>query len=91
MSCAMDNEIFAPLNEVHAAVSGRRLLETIGDITREKKEARIVPSHALGVELRNRTGLTDEQIASVIKVLAEEGLVDTGRTINDYYIRLQDE
>ena len=55
-----------------------KVLKTVGDIEREREEAR-----------RNRTHLSDDALGDVLAELTEKGFIETGRTINDYWIRLK--
>lgn len=73
------------MDDIQMRLASSKVLKTVGDIEREREEARRVPTHALQTELRNRTHLSDDALAN----LAEKGFIETGRTINDYWIRLK--
>ena len=64
------------------------LINTIREITQEKRAAHKVPSYALGVELRNRTGMSEKSLVAHAASLEKFGLIRTGRTINDTYYEL---
>lgn len=64
------------------------LIETIREITNEKRAAKRVPCHALGVEVRGRMHMTEAQIAPLVEQLVQFGLIRTGDTINDKYYEL---
>jgi len=66
------------------------LLETIREITKEKRAAKKVPCHALSVEVRKRMHMTEAQIDSLVEPLIQSGLIRTGRTINGKYYELRD-
>ena len=65
------------------------LIDTIREITREKIEKHIVPSHALETEILSRQkGLTHEQLATQARMLAGAGRIHVGPTLNQTYYQL---
>ena len=68
-------------------LASSKVLKTIGEIEDEREKARKVPNHALRIELKNRTNLPDEALGNVLAELVEKGFIETGCTINDYWIR----
>lgn len=77
------------MDDIQMRLASSKVLKTVGDIEREWEEARRVPTHALRTELRNRTRLSDDALGDVLENLTEKGFIETGRTINDYWIRLK--
>ncbi len=77
------------MDDIQMRLASSKVLKTVGDIEREWEEARRVPTHALRAELRNRTHLSDDALGNVLENLTEKGFIETGRTINDYWIRLK--
>lgn len=77
------------MDDIQKRLASSKVLKTVGDIEREREEARRVPTHALRTELRNRTHLTDDALGNVLAELTEKGFIETGRTINDYWIRIK--
>ena len=72
--------------ELTQSLRRRDLLRVIG----EAAGARF-PHVALLRELRNRTGLPEGTLLQELDALAREGLIITGRTINDTYIKFADQ
>lgn len=77
------------MDDIQNRLASSKVLKAVGDIEREREEARRVPTHALRTELRNRTHLSDEALGDVLANLTEKGFIEKGRTINDYWIRLK--
>lgn len=68
----------------------QRLLKAIKEITERKRLGKIVPCHALGIELL-KTGISREDVVIGAALLESQGLVVSGPTINDKYYRLVEE
>lgn len=67
------------------------LIETIREIINEKRAAKKVPCHALGIEVSKRMNMTKEQITPLIDQLVQFGLIRSGDTLNDKYYELNEE
>jgi hypothetical protein len=63
------------------------IIDIIRRIEEWKTDTDIVPSHALFIEVANIYGNVDEA-RKELNSLFREGKIETGRTLNDRYIRL---
>ncbi|MBQ3812867.1 MAG: hypothetical protein II841_04805 [Bacteroidales bacterium] len=77
------------MNDIEKRLASSKVLKTVGEIEKEREEARRLPTHALFTELRGRTGLDGEALGDAVEDLAAKGFVEWGRTINDYWVRLK--
>lgn len=68
---------------------GEAVLAAVRDITWERREAGIVPDHALRIEVRRRVPMTDAELTQVLRYLRKKKHpLKMGRTVNDGYIRI---
>ena len=67
------------------------ILEAVARVRDEKREKRRIPTFCLGNELFPQLGPErSKTAAATLKELESEGLVRTGRTVNDYYVEIVD-
>lgn len=68
------------------------LIDIIREITREKTEKHIVPSHAMENEiLARQKGLTRDQLVAQARMLAGAGRIKVGPTLNSTYYQLTEQ
>lgn len=68
---------------------GEAVLAAVRDITWERREAGIVPDHALRIEVRRRVPMTDQELTDILRYLRrQKHVLKVGRTINDGYIKI---
>lgn len=77
------------MDEIQKKVASSKILAVVGEIERERTEAMRLPTHAMLTELKNRTGLGQDDILELLGELETKGYIETGKTINDTYIRLK--
>ena len=77
------------MDEIQKKVASSKILAVVGEIERERTEARRLPTHAMLTELKNRTGFGQDDILELLGELEAKGYIETGKTINDTYIRLK--
>jgi hypothetical protein len=65
------------------------IINIIHRIEAKKRAANIVPSYALFLEVAREYG-NAVQAREELDKLCREGVIETGRTLNDQYIRLVD-
>lgn len=67
------------------------ILDAVARVRDDKRKNRRIPTFCLGVELSRHLGPERARAArETLKELESEGLVRTGRTVNDYYVEIVD-
>ena len=75
------------MDEIQKKMASSRILAIVGEYEKERVEARRLPTHAMLTELKNRAGLGQDDILELLGELEARGYIETGKTINDTYIR----
>lgn len=71
------------MDDIRKGIYRSRVLTHIGRLSQE-----VGPEVALRKDLIRATGLSGDEMDEVLRDLKERGLVETGPTINDTYVRL---
>lgn len=66
---------------------GLDVMEIIKEISQEKKDKHITPSHALRVDVKNRIM---DKLREDLQQLVDEGKIEVGETINDLYFEVKE-
>lgn len=77
------------MDEIQKKMASSRILAIVGEYEKERVEARRLPTHILLTELKNRAKFDHADILEALGDLEAKGYIETGRTINDTYIRLK--
>lgn len=77
------------MDEIQKKMASSRILAIVGEYEKERVEARRLPTHTLLTELRDRAKLGQADVLELLGDLEAKGYIETGRTINDTYIRLK--
>lgn len=72
------------MDEIKKNIYSSRVLAAVGRLSEQK-----APEVALRCDVKRVTGLTDAELDEVLADLLERGFIETGRTINDTFIRLK--
>lgn len=66
------------------------VLEIIKRMEEEKRQAKKAPSHVMFIDLQREcivSGMSKEELSKELNRLYKAGEIDTGKTINDRYIK----
>lgn len=77
------------MDDIQKKMASSRILSIVGEVEKKKTEARILPTHTLLTELRDREKLGHADVLELLGDLEAKGYIEIGRTINDTYIRLK--
>lgn len=77
------------MDDIQKRVASSKVLAMVGEIEREREAARKIPTYARVIELRDRTRLPNAELLELLEDLEGKGYIETGRTINDTFVRLK--
>lgn len=77
------------MDDIQKRVASSKVLATVGEIEREREAAHKIPTYARVIELRDRTRLLNADLLELLEDLEGKGYIETGRTINDTFVRLK--
>jgi len=77
------------MDDIKKRVASSKVLAMVGEIEREREAAHKIPTYARVIELRDRTRLSNADLLELLEDLEGKGYIETGRTINDTFVRLK--